>query len=187
MPDVLRYGPGLPDERELRLCGEVAGRRTLLLGCPDPGAVVALARQGARVVVVDPSPRHLEDARKQADAAEIRAEWRQADFADVAFLAPASVDLVVSPGALGEVADLTRVFRQVHRILRPEAALVLALPHPSRRRLAGQVPAPTVSELFMGLQRSGFRVDLLAEPDGRPPADDRLPGGLLVRARKVGL
>ena len=44
-----------------------------------------------------------------------------------------TVDVAVSIYALGAVDDLDRVFRQVHRVLRPEAPFVFSLPHPAFR------------------------------------------------------
>ena len=51
--DVVAYGPDIPDESSLRLLGPLDGRRVLLLGCARGHTSVALASQGAHVIVVD--------------------------------------------------------------------------------------------------------------------------------------
>jgi len=89
------------------------------------------------------------------------------------------------------VADLDRVFRQVHRVLRPEAPLVISLPHPAfrivdaygnppilRRSYYDRTPIPwvvgteagsdhplTIGDLFTSLSRANFRVDQVLEPE----------------------
>ena len=44
------YGPNGPTERELRLLGDVKGKRVLELGCGTGETAVALAQQGAVVI-----------------------------------------------------------------------------------------------------------------------------------------
>ena len=48
--DVVRYGPDIPTEAELRLLGQVADKRVLELGCGSGVGSVALATQGARPI-----------------------------------------------------------------------------------------------------------------------------------------
>ena len=43
---VVQYGPDLPTEADLRLCGDLSGRRVLELGCGGEQASIALAHQG---------------------------------------------------------------------------------------------------------------------------------------------
>jgi SAM-dependent methyltransferase len=52
------------------------------------------------------------------------------EAADLAFLRADSIDLAFSAGLLAEVEDVDRLFRQVHRVLRPGAAFVFAYEHP---------------------------------------------------------
>jgi len=129
--DVATYGPGLPSEAELRLLGNLEGKRVLDLGCGAGHAAVAFARAGAKVIAVDPSAQQLEVAREAADRAGVRVELQQAGPAELAFVRGDSIDLAWSAYALAEVPDLDRVFRQVHRVLRPEAPVVFTLPHPA--------------------------------------------------------
>jgi len=128
--DVARYGPDIADENELRLLGEVAGKRVLELGCGAGQASIAFAGQGAHAIAVDASPTQLAHGRFLAAKAEVRVEWHQCDMADLAFLRADSIDLVFSAYALGEVEDIDRLFRQVHRVLRPASAFVFSYEHP---------------------------------------------------------
>ena len=52
--DVARYGPDIPTESELKLCGNVEGKRLLELGAGAQGSI-AFAKQGAHTIAVDSS------------------------------------------------------------------------------------------------------------------------------------
>jgi SAM-dependent methyltransferase len=60
----------------------------------------------------------------------VRVEWHESDAADLAFLRADSIDLAFSAGMLSELEDVDRLFRQVHRVLRPGAPFVFAYEHP---------------------------------------------------------
>ena len=189
---TITYAPGVPTEAELRLCGDVAGRRVIELGGGQNA--VALAHQGARVMVVDPSAEQVAAGRQAAEAADVRIEFHQSDLADLGFATSGSVELVLSTTALGDVDDVSRVFRQVHRVLKPGQPFVVAVPHPLTaaleggevvlRRAYGTPPARTVSGYFTALQRANFDVDVLLEP---VPAGAMVPAALILRARKLGV
>lgn len=188
--DTVVYGPDIADESTLRLLGNVEGRRILELGAGSGRNAVSLARQGAKVIVVDPDATKLERARTLADHHEVRIEFHHADPADIAFVRADTVDLVLTVHALAAEPDPDRVFRQAHRVLRSEASLVLSVPHPA----AGLVdpwgpdplritrswfdPAPlpgspgnpptylmTFAALFGSLYRASFRVEMVLEPE----------------------
>jgi SAM-dependent methyltransferase len=188
--DVVAYGPDIPTEADLRLLGRLEGKRVLELGCGGGPVSVAMAKQGAKVIAVDSSADQIGHARRLCEREEVSVELHQGDLADLAFVRADTVDVVVSVYAMGMVADPDRVFRQVHRVLRPEAPIVLSLPHPlwhattrdeppALRRPywdrtahkwtdggeAGQDHPVTISELFTSLTRANFRVDTVLEPE----------------------
>jgi SAM-dependent methyltransferase len=190
--DVVTYGPDIPTEAELRLLGHVEGKRVLDLGCGSGRALVALARQGARAIGVDPAADQLASARRAAEEAEVKVELHQGPLADLAFLRADTIDLAISVHAFAEVDDLDRVFRQVHRVLKSESHLVFSVPHPAfamvdaaaeepfrvarsyfdhtpRTWIRGGSPVTdhpaTISDLFTSLGRANFRVDTLLEPE----------------------
>ncbi|MHB8506467.1 MAG: class I SAM-dependent methyltransferase [Acidimicrobiales bacterium] len=208
---VVHYGPDIPTEDDLRLLGDLRGKRVLELGCGGGQCSVAFARAGATAIGVDFSAEQLAHARRLAAEHEVRVELRHGDLADLAFLRADSIDLAFSGYAFAYVEDLGRVFRQVHRVLKVGAPLVFSLPHPAwdltasyfergpREVEHGGVTFAECrhpfSELFTGLVRASYRVDLVVEPE--PPAgvprssfwDEaalRVPRTLIVRARKEG-
>ena len=193
----LSYGPDVPHDGELRLCGDVDGRRVVELGIAPEVNSLALAQSGAKAMAVDPSPERIAAGRAAAEAEGVRVEFHQGDLADLGFATSASVDLVVAAGSLDGVDDVARVMRQVHRILKPEHAFVMSMRHPIRamldgaevvlRRPYGQAPSRTISDLFMAVHRSNFRVDVIQElfPVGQLNA--MVPATLIIRARKLGV
>jgi SAM-dependent methyltransferase len=197
MDDInLSYGDHLPDESELRLCGDVAGRRVIELGVTPAVNAISLALRGAKTMVVDPSAQNIALVRQTAEDHEIKIECHQADLADLGFATSASVDLVICVGGLDRVDDVSRLFRQVHRVLKTGAAFVLALPHPFHSMVHGSsvqhaywglLQRHTVGGLFTSLSRANFQVDVLLEPEPRSGPVVLVPPTLLLRSRKLGV
>jgi SAM-dependent methyltransferase len=130
--DTVQFGADLPTEADLRLCGDLKGRRVLDIGCGAGENAVTMAGQGAHVIAIDASQAQLALGKKLAATAEVRVEWHQGDAADLAFLRADSIDLALAAGFVHEVEDLDRLFRQVHRVLRAGAAFVFSHDHPMR-------------------------------------------------------
>lgn len=220
--DVAHYGPDIGTEAELRLLGTLGGKRVLELGCGGAQCSIAFAKQGATAIGIDFSARQLAFARRLADAEQVKIELRQGDVADLAFLRADSIDLVFSAQTFGFVDDLRRVFRQAHRVLKVGASLVFSLPHPAYALIDDDDPTitirrswfdhspinyerggvafteyrHTIPELFSDLQRSGYRVDVILEPEPSPSAARTshwrsafglVPHTLIMRARKEGI
>jgi SAM-dependent methyltransferase len=220
--DVAHYGPDIPTEAELKLLGDLKGKRVLELGCGGAQCSIAFAKQGATAIGVDFSGEQLAFARRLYEKEGVKVELHHGDLADLAFLRGDSIDLVFSAYAFGFVEDLSRVFRQVHRVLKPGAPLVFSLPHPAydmidddadppllvRRSYFDRLPIDyefngvaftdyhhTVSDLYMGLVRSSYRVDVILEPGpvAHGPRSMHwrdafrfVPRTLIIRARKEG-
>ncbi len=190
--DTVSYGPDVANDKVFRLLGNLEGKRVLELGCGGGHAAVALAKQGAKVISLDPSPARLDRARQLAEREEAKVELRQGDLADLAFIRADTIDAVVSVFALATVDDTDRVYRQVHRVLSPECPLVLSVPHPAfamiepaatdplriARSYWQRDPRPfetddgdgadhprTLSDIFTSLGRANFRVDTILEPE----------------------
>ena len=214
---VARYGPDIPTEAELRLCGNVEGKRALELGCAAQ-ASIAFAEQGAHAIAVDSSPDNLAAMRRRLEAENVSVEVHDSDLADLAFVRADSIDVAFSALAFDHVEDLNRVFRQVHRVLRQEAPLVFSVAHPAYAMIDDQATEPlvvrrsyfdhkrpegeatefhrTISDLFTGLTRANFRVDTVLEPEpassGPRSSEWRdtfkyVPRTLILRARKEGI
>ncbi|HET7487911.1 MAG TPA: class I SAM-dependent methyltransferase [Acidimicrobiales bacterium] len=190
--DVVHYGADIGTETELRLLHDLKGKRVLELGCGAAQNSVVFAKQGAIAIAVDSSAGMLAHARRLCEQEAVRVELRHCDMADLAFVRADSVDLVFSADAFGYVEDLSRVFRQVHRVLRTDAPLVFSIAHPAwhlldadhpdhpmlvRRSYFDREPVEvhrfgttftehhhTVADLHTALVRSSFHVDVLLEP-----------------------
>jgi len=130
IPDTVVYARGGPTEADLRMLGEVSGKRILDLGAGSGTNAIALARQGAHVIALDQSIAQINRGRKLAATTDVRVEWHECDASDLAFLRADSIDLALAAGVLGEVEDIDRLFRQVQRVLRPGAAFVFSYDHP---------------------------------------------------------
>ena len=182
------YGSGIPDDRELRLCGDVTdGWRAVELGVSPWRNAVTFAANGAKAIAVDPDGERLAGVRRAAEAAEVTVQCLATDLADLGDITSGTCDVVVAAQTLLDVDDLSRVFRQVHRILKASMPFVISVPHPfagvSFDEPYGAGPR-TVGEWFITLGRSNFRVDHLLElgVTGTHPA----PTTLVLRARKEG-
>lgn len=216
--EVVGYGPGFGTEADYRLMGPLSGKRILDLGCGGGQSLIAAAKQGAIAIGVDISVEQLAFARRLVEQEDVKVELKHGDLAELAFQRADSVDIVFSAHALQYVPDLNRVFRQVHRVLKPQAPFIFSLPHPAsastgrkgslQREQPDQLtiePAAqaitrsyfdttpiegnglieyhrTTSDVFMGLVRSGYRVDVVLEPNLNN--DSNLPQALIIRARK---
>ncbi|MDO8391400.1 MAG: class I SAM-dependent methyltransferase [Actinomycetota bacterium] len=191
----ISYGANVADDGELRLCGDVAGKRVIELGVGSPPNSVAMALQGAKAMALDPDPRAIAGLRATADRAEVKVECHQADLADLGFATSASVELVIAAHSLSASDDLPRLMRQVHRVLKPGAPFVVATTHPvavmfAQDRTATHVYAHGVhsfSELYMAFERSNFRLDMVAELFDHRVREPLCPSVLVVRARKQGV
>jgi ubiquinone/menaquinone biosynthesis C-methylase UbiE len=166
----ISYAPGGPTEDDLRLIGDVADKRILELGCGSGAAAVTFVQQGASVIAVDASSGQLERARALAEHEEARVEWHHGDLADLAFLRADSVDLAFSAFAIAEVEDLDRMFRQVHRVLRPGSWFIFSYEHPLAICIGKEPPtAPDSGPPRMVLLHSYFGDGpVTVQRDGEP-------------------
>lgn len=197
-----------PTDQELRLLGDLHGKRVLDLGCRSGAGAVTFAQHGAIVIALDAADTHIARARARAEQAEVKVEWRIGDLADLAFLRAESIDAAFAAFSVAEVDDASRLFRQVQRVLKPNAPFVFSYEHPMSICIGadGSVsrsyfdPGPIdverdgepvrihvrdIGDVFTELGRAGFRVDTILEP--RPDAADaRIPETIVWRARKEG-
>lgn len=144
--DTVTYAPGIGSEADFRLLGPVASKRILDLGCGGGQNAIALAKQGAIAIGVDQSVEQLAYARRLTEEEETRVELRHGDLAELAFQRADSVDMVIAMMSLHYVPDINRVFRQAHRILKPNGALLFSLPHPEWVRAYGPATVTSTAE-----------------------------------------
>lgn len=192
---AIQFGRDIPDDRELRLCGDISGgKRAIELGVSRQLNAIAFAHLGAKAIAVDPNPEAISYVRNAAAKAEVSVECHASDLADLGFATSGSVSLVVANHTLIDVDDLGRLLRQVHRVLKTSHPFVISVPHPfagvhtsdqfgSRVQAYGTV-GRTISGWFVALNRANFRVDQILElgvSDISP-----VPTTLVLRARKEG-
>ena len=198
------YGANVADESELRLCGDLAGKRVIELGVTGTGNAVTpnsvtAALAGAKAMAVDPNPKAIAAVRAAAESAEVTVQCHQGELAELGFATSASVDLVVASHTLAGVDDLPRLLRQVHRVLKPGAPFVVAMRHPIAAMFGGQdqtathtatasygANSVTFTELYMAFERSNFRLDVVHELDDQRVRDALCPAVFVLRARKQG-
>lgn len=193
------YGDHVADESDLRLCGDLASKRVLELGVgagPVPASVVA-AMAGAKAIVLDPDPAAIARVRAAAEAAStddpVRVECHEGELADLGWATSASIDLVIASHTASQVDDLPRLLRQVHRVLRPGCAFVVAMHHPVHRMFAGGetraygASSPTFGELYLAFERTNFHWDMVHELTDDRARQAISPTVLVLRARKQGV
>lgn len=191
--DSPHYGPLCPDEAELRLCGDVKGKRILELGCGGGQSAIAFAREGAHVIGIDISEEQIRHARRLAEQEEVKVEFKVGDLADLAFVQAASIDLVFSSFAFQYVERFDRLCRSVERVLAHRGLFVFSHDHPfwdcidpgsgalSRSyfdeapedwRWNGDPALPrmrsyhrTISDITTSVTRAGFELEMLLEPE----------------------
>lgn len=189
------YGANVADETELRLCGDLAGKRVIELGIASTPNSLAIAAAGAKAIALDPDAHAIAALRAAAERQEVRVECHQGDLADLGFVTSASVELVIASHSLKGVDDLPRLLRQVHRVLKPGAPFVVAMPHPVAAMFGADrslhyaygATSRTFGDLYMAFERSNFRLDVFHELNDRRGRDPIAPAVLVVRARKQGV
>ncbi len=182
----ISYGDGIPTDAELRLSGDVSGgKRAVELGISDWFNAVEFAKSGAKAIAVDPDPDKIAEMRSRAEAAEVSVQCHATDLADLGEITSGTVEVVVASHTIEKVDDLSRLLRQVHRILIPSMPFVISVNHPFSV-VSDLAPygttARSISDWFTALSRSNFRVDQVQEIGSAGNG----PSTLIVRARKEG-
>jgi len=153
--------------------GDLAGRRTLDVGCGTGAFAVALAERGGKVWGIDASPEML----AEAQAKEARARFRQANAEALPFK-DSWFERVVMRLSLHHL-DRTRALREAARVLVPGGKLVVGTFDPSQfadywlTRFFPSIAAidearfPDEATLERELSEAGFgglRTDRLTQP-----------------------
>jgi SAM-dependent methyltransferase len=110
-------------ESEIGALGDVADKDVVELGCGTAYFSAWLAKRGARVTGVDPTPAQLETARRMQQEFDLHFPLIEAGAEDVP-LPDASFDLAVSEYGASIWADPERWISEAARLLRPGGRLV---------------------------------------------------------------
>jgi len=196
--DRLVYAPRCPDESELKLLGDVAGLRAIVIGCGGGQDCIVLAKQGARVIGIDLADKQIEYGRRLAEREGVDVTLQQGDAEQLLGIEDESQDLAVSLHALNYVEHVDRAFAEAFRVLRGGSAFVFSVQHPFFEATEGGAPYGvlhpywgreqdwqwdfpdkgvsarlrswyrTVGEWCTLLLEAGFRIERLLEP---PPVE----------------
>ena len=128
----VHYGPIAPDERTLKLLGDVTGKQILEIGCGGGQNCIALARQGAHVTGIDLSDAQIDFARRLAQEEGVSVDFRQGEAVDLGFVATDSLDWLLAVYLFPYVEDVLAVLGECARTLRPGGKLILSQDHPIR-------------------------------------------------------
>ena len=189
------YGDNVADDGELRLCGDIGGKRVLELGVASTSNAITVALAGAKAIALDPSSDRIARLRAAAEAAEVKVECHNGELADLGMATSGSIDLVIAAHSLAGVEDLPRLLRQVHRVLKVGGPFVVAMHHPVAAMFDGAdhtaqraygTDGITFSELYMAFERTNFHLDAIYELSARHIRDGLAPSVLVLRARKQG-
>jgi SAM-dependent methyltransferase len=164
---------GVP-ESELGILGDVTGLDAVELGCGTAYGSARLARMGARVVGVDPTPAQLETARRMQAEFALDFPLIQA-FAEDVPLPDASFDLVHSEYGASIWADPYRWIPEAARLLRPGGRLVFL-----RGSTLAALCAPDVGQIQERLQRPQFGMYRFLWPENDGAVEYHLPTGELI-------
>jgi SAM-dependent methyltransferase len=164
---------GVP-ESEVGVLGDVSGLDAVELGCGTAFCSAWLARRGARVVGVDPTPAQLETARRMQ--AEFGLEFLLVEaFGEDVPLPDASFDLVHSEYGASIWADPYKWIREAARLLRPGGRLVFL-----RNSTLSMLCVPDVGQVEERLHRPLFGMYRLDWPDNEGAVEYHLPPGQLI-------
>lgn len=89
-----------------------------------------LAAAGARVTVLDQSPRQLEQDRYVAERDNLPLRLEEGDMEDLSRFEEASFDLIFHPVSNLFTPDVRRVWRECFRVLRPGGTLLAGMVNP---------------------------------------------------------
>ena len=192
--DDVHYAPLSPGERELRVIGDVAGKRVLELACGAAQNSIAMAKWGANVVAMDFSARQLGAARELIAHQGVSVELVRGDMEGLTMFRDGLFDLVISSFGWEFVPDLAACLRGCHKVLKTNGVLVVCTVHPLTAfewdegdrgvlvtnyfnlpvelweeptgpvKQRGVTFFHTVQEMFELLTSTGFRVERILEP-----------------------
>ena len=115
----------------LKLVGDVHGKRLLDMGCGDGAEMLEWARAGAIVTGVDNSPVQLAAARRNAERLGVECRLVQADLLRLPDeLLRGEFDVVFSAWVQAWIGDLDGWFRSAWRALKPGGRFLLNGGHP---------------------------------------------------------
>ncbi len=119
-----------PSDLPSHWLGDVKGRRILCLASAGGQQAPVLAAAGGEVTVFDASEKQLELDRKIASRDGLELRVIQGDMRDLSCFADETFDIVFNPISNLYVPDVRPVWRECHRVLRPQGRLLASFYNP---------------------------------------------------------
>jgi 2-polyprenyl-3-methyl-5-hydroxy-6-metoxy-1,4-benzoquinol methylase len=183
IPIDIHYGPGSPNEKVLRLLGNLKGKKILEIGCGGAQCGIAMAKQGAKVTGIDISKEQLKFATNLAEKNKVKIKFYQGDIKNLKQIKSNS----------HYVGDLKKCFKEVYRVLKKKGVFVFSTPHPFYNTIdyktlkvkrsyfnSGKFEEVysdktkkfiaynhTFSDIINAVVSSGLRIEKIIEPDSR--------------------
>ena len=157
-PAEFRWGKAGVPEAELDVLGDVSGLDIVELGCGTAFVAARLARLGARVVGVDPTPAQLETARRMQRETGLEFPLVEAPGEAVP-LPDASFDIAISEHGAAAWADPQQWLPEAYRLLRRGGKLAFLHTSP-----LAYCCFPDVGQITEQLQRPYFDVHRVIWP-----------------------
>jgi len=115
----------------VRLLEPLAGRKLIDVACGEGYFSRAFAKAGAKVVGADIAPELIAKAKEAGGGVQ----YYVAPAEKLQFATTAQFDIAVCVLALQNIDDIGKVFKEVHRVLKPKGTFVFVLNHPAFRVL----------------------------------------------------
>lgn len=125
------WGTHAPFENEIKLLGNVKGKKILEVGCGGGQSSVALAKQGAICTGIDVSKEQLKFAEELAKKEKVKVKFVKGSFQNLAkYFKPNSFDIAISAWAFQYSPNLKKLFKQIYKVLKKNGLFVFSMPHP---------------------------------------------------------
>jgi ubiquinone/menaquinone biosynthesis C-methylase UbiE len=128
--DDIYYGDFISGEKELKLLGDVKGKRILEIGCGGGQNSIVLAKQGANVCGIDFSENQIAYAKALAKREKVHVDFWVSDMQDLSRFSDNSFDIVLTTVSLLYVENLHKTMSEVNRVLKGGGVFVFSEGHP---------------------------------------------------------
>ena len=132
----IHWGPLCPPEEDLRLLGDINGRRIIEVGAGAGQNSIVLAKQGAIATAFDISKEQLEHGKSLAKKQKVKVNFVRGDFQELRkHFEKDSFEIAMSAYALqycNTLNSMNLTFQQIYEILAPRGIFVFSLDHPVR-------------------------------------------------------
>jgi len=162
------WGVHTPYEKELKLLGNIKGKKILEAGCGGGQSSIALAKKGAICTGIDLSKEQLKFAEELAKKEKVKVKFVKGNFQDLLkYFKPNSFDIVISAWAFQYSPNLKKLFKQNYILLKKNGLFVFSMPHPFHDIINANEFKKTG---YIKLERSYFKTGRYEEievwPDG---------------------